>query len=79
MNKGEIALITTTDIATPQALAAARTLEVALNSGSESTVESSPKGLLFTLTPFFRFRHVEQPLDLPGTPTMVTESVSTVK
>lgn len=30
MNKGEIALITTTGIATPQALAAARTLEVTL-------------------------------------------------
>jgi hypothetical protein len=30
VNKGEIALITTTGIATPQALAAARTLEVTL-------------------------------------------------
>lgn len=25
-------------------------------------------------TPFFLFRHVEQPLDLPGTPTMVAET-----
>jgi hypothetical protein len=79
MNKGEIALITTTDIATPQALTAARTLEVTLRSKVRINRKSSPKGLLFTLTPFFRFRHVEQPLDLPGTPTMVTESVSTVK
>jgi len=49
MNKGEIALITTTGVATPQALAAARTLEVTLSSTSESTFQSPPKRpLLYT-------------------------------
>jgi hypothetical protein len=72
--KGEVALIATACVAASQALATAWTFEVTLGVMVRTKQKLPGQYLLIMLTPFFLFRHVEQPLDLPGTPTMVTET-----